>query len=77
MSTLQEKCCSTSPQFSAKMLTAFALADLDLELERQVTKHEQARVEVEQNLQVARSAPLSAQHSALAKPEEARRSRDK
>lgn len=47
------------------MLAVVALAEQSLDLEHQVTKRDQAVVEVERKLQIASSGALLAQYSAL------------
>lgn len=69
MCALQDTCLSASTKFPAEIL-AIALAEQSLHLEHQVTYPKQARVEVNLKLQLASSAVLSAQHSALANAEE-------
>lgn len=76
MRALQEIIRSASEENPADILAIVALAERRLDLERQVTKRELALVELERKLQVARSAALSAHHSALAKVEEERKCRE-
>lgn len=68
----QKNCCA-SVEVSAEMLAVFLLAKRSLDVERHVTKGKLALVVVERKLQVASSATLSAQNSALAKAEKMRK----
>lgn len=65
MQALQKKRRSASLLGLAVILDDVSLAERSLDLIRSVTKREQTLVEVNRNSQVASSAALSAQHSAL------------
>lgn len=73
---LQEKCCATIVEVSADMTAVVVLAEQSLDLDRTVTKREQALLEMERKLHAASSAVLSAQHSTLAKAEKTRQCRE-
>lgn len=70
MCALQEKFRSATVEVLADMLTVVMLAKRSLDLNLPVMKREQALV-VEGKLQITCSAAMWAQHSALAKAEEA------
>lgn len=76
MRALPEKYCLASIEAAAAILTVVAFSKQSLDLKRQVTKKEQALVDMEQKVQVANSGAMSAQHRALAKVEKARRRRE-
>lgn len=72
-----EKCRFTSVEVPTNMMAPVALAERGLDSEHTVTKRKQVLIELKWNLQVAKSAVLSARPSALAKAERVHKCREK
>lgn len=70
---LEKKCCSASVEIPGDMSSFIALAEQSLDSKSLVAMLEQAIIGVERKLQIPSSAAISAQHSAFANAEVARK----